>query len=237
MDYQETLKVLRVEATQRRRGTKRLRIFFSIALGIHALLLLLLILQGKETLGNAAIAFFPVAVLLGGISMGMTPQGKSALLTMAQSGNPEIVGLLIESMDCGDAAVVDAARNALKSLLPDLGQGAVPLDQVQFRVLVERLPQESEDLAALFVESLAKIGRPESIPVLESLAAEQPSPYLRRDSKAIRAAAKKALPELRIRLASEIIRKKLQEVDALRERLGASRELSSQTQSQTVLEE
>lgn len=169
--------------------------------------------------------------------MGMTSQGKSALLTMAESGNPEIVGLLIESMDCGDAAVVDAARNALRSLLPTLDQGAAPLDQVQFRVLLERLPQESEDLAALFVESLAKIGRPEAIPVLESLAAEQPSPYLRRDSQAIRSAAKRALPELRIRLASEIIRKKILEVDALRERLGASRELSPQTQSQTVLEE
>lgn len=215
MSYEELLGILREESEKRRLGNRRLYWIIGILVAIQAAGLGWMISTGSESLSNAVVMMAPMICFLG-IGLGMSTRAKTALLASVESGDERIVGYLLEAMSSGDPEIIGAAKSSLSMILPSLGEDAMPMDLVQQSALMSRLILEDEVFVGLVVRSFGKIGRPETIPILEELAMDKKSPYTGKQSRMIQDAAKLALPELRTRLAREIILRKVEEVDRLR---------------------
>ena len=87
---------------------------------------------------------------------------------------------------------------------------------MQHSCLVQHLTIQDEAFRIALISALPYIGRPETIPILESLAKGE-SLGSAKATPRIQANALRVLPELRMRLAKEVIKQKIAEVDAYRE--------------------
>ncbi len=212
MSYETILAILKSESDQRKKRTRTLNTILLAVLALQAGSLGYLVGTGKESFGGALISLLPMLALLGA-SVGFSPKAKSALIEATKTGDTQIVGHLCEALASGDPALVSLARTSLKELFPLLTESAEPLDKVQHAALLHgmRFAELAKDLdfIALAVRALAKIGRAESISTLEQ--------YTKVDDTKLRAAALVALPDLRMRLAREIIQRAISDVDARRE--------------------
>jgi hypothetical protein len=86
---------------------------------------------------------------------------------------------------------------------------------VQHSCLVQHLTIQDEAFRIALISGLPYIGRPETIPILESLSRGESFGPAKTTSR-IQANALRVLPELRMRLAKEVIKQKIAEVDAYR---------------------
>jgi hypothetical protein len=224
------LSILREESLNRRKANQRLYWVIGVLVAIQAAGLGWMISTGKESMSHAIVMFAPMICLLG-VGAGMSTRAKTALLESVKSGEEEILGFLFEAMGSGDPEIIGAARESLKQILPTLSKDALPIDLFQQSSIMNRLVLEDEVFVSMVVRSFGKIGRPEMIAVLEELAKDLKSAYTGKRSQLIQNAAILALPELRVRLASEIIQRKIEEVDRMRielnRRLGVADEVAS----------
>jgi|GEM_PF-4781199 len=216
--YEDVLKVLQEESVVRRKRQRALMWIVGGMVALQAAAFGWMVSTGAESISNAIIMVAPFICLIGA-GVGLSPRGKSALLDAASSDDERITNFLIESLDCGEIEVVEQSKDSLRRLLPLVTDQSPPLDRVQHAALMSRLAVDDELFVSLLVRSLGKIGRMESIAILEDLVHDRKSAYTQKKSVHIRGAAVAALPELRIRLASEFIQKKIEEVDRMRDEL------------------
>lgn len=213
MTYEQMLAILEKEKLKRRGTVQVLAVVF----GGVIISVIILALLGKLQLKDLASLCIPLA--LGWYAtFRFTPQAKSALIEAAKSGDSQLVGHLAEALACGDQELVKQARSALMDIFPYIQDSAIPLDRVQHAAFIhgihDAIAEKNFAFASDALLSLAYIGRPESIATLESLAEPYPTGFER-----VQHASLKALPELRMRLAKDIIARKIEEVDARREEL------------------
>ncbi len=214
MNYESMLAVLQSESEERKRLTRTITKIILGILGIQAGALGYLIGSGKETFGGAMLSILPVLAIMGA-SAGFTPKAKSALVAAVKTGDTRLVGHLCEALMSGDSELVTLAKKALVDLSPMLTDESEPLDKVQHAGLLHGVAiaegSKDEEFIAAALKCLAKVGRYESIPVLEQFSKVDESKRPR-----VHAAALSALPDLRMRLAREIIQRAIAEVDARR---------------------
>lgn len=164
--------------------------------------------------------FLPFAGLIGlfGMAAGFSPRAKTALTAAAESGDPRVLGHLVEAMGLGDPETQALAKPIVQNLFASAGPDSLPLDSVQHAVLHQLLAIHDDAFRIAAVRALPWVGRAESLALLEALAAGQRLGQLP-TSPELKGTAALALPDLRIRLAKEIILAKIAQVDEERSRL------------------
>jgi hypothetical protein len=150
-----------------------------------------------------------------GVAAGFTPRAQSALLAASEYGDPRVLGHLIEAMSLGDIQTQAISKSLAIQLLSKVSESSIPLDPVQHSCLVQHLTIQDEAFRIALISALPYIGRPETISILESLARGE-SLGSAKATPRIQANALRVLPELRMRLAKEVIKQKIAEVDAYR---------------------
>lgn len=218
MTYDEVLAALSVENELRRKRTKGLMVLAAVLVGLQAAGFGYMVGSGSESFESAFLSILPTACFFG-IAAGLTPRAKSLLSAAIESGDERVIGHLADALTSGEQGVIEMAREALVRLLPTLKPGAPPLDKIQHQALIMRMPVEDDLYVMSVIKGLGVIGRPESIPVLESIARDKRSAYVKGSPARFKALALAALADLRIALASETIQRKIDEVDALRAQL------------------
>lgn len=210
MTYQHLLDILEREKVKRRITVQVLTLVFAgVFVGI-----VILAIFGRLQFNDLASLGFPL--FLGWIAAyRFTPQAKTALVEAAKSGDQRLIGHLSEALTCGDPALVKIAREALQSIFHHMDEETVPLDKVQHAAFIhgihDAIAEKNFGFASAAVRALAILGRPQSIPTLESLADPYPTGF-----EKVQHAALETLPNLRMRLAKEIILRKIDEMDELR---------------------
>lgn len=147
---------------------------------------------------------------------GMTPQAKNALDSLLETNDPALIGHLFEATAFyGEGTIPARIRQCLLTVLPKADETSLTLDEVQHSAMIGavaniQVAKDDEFLIGI-VRALPYIGRKESVPTLERLAAEGA-----KVSPAVRNAAIAALPELRMRIAKGIIEKASLQADSRR---------------------
>jgi hypothetical protein len=161
------------------------------------------------------LPFLGASVTFIGVAAGFTPRAQSALLAASEYGDPRVLGHLIEAMSLGDIQTQAISKSLAIQLLSKVSESSIPLDPVQHSCLVQHLTIQDEAFRIALISALPYIGRPETISILESLARGE-SLGSAKATPRIQANALRVLPELRMRLAKEVIKQKIAEVDAYR---------------------
>lgn len=217
MTLDEALIALEEEKAARKKVNQVIMVVAAAVLAVAAAGLGFGIATAKDDLLTSIL---PSLGLMGfvGMAAGFTPRAKSALLAAAESGDPRVLGHLIEAASLGDVETQALAKGLAQDLLAKAGEASIPLDHVQHSALTQALVLQDEAFRLAAVRALPWIGRKESIPILETLAKGEKY-GIHKTSPELRAAAERALPDLRIRLAKDIILAKIAEVDSEREKL------------------
>jgi hypothetical protein len=212
---EETLEFLKKEEITRR---KRSRVFIWVAIVLLAIQSGTLgygIATKQSNLMDTVIYMAPLLCFFG-FAAGMTPQAKNALDSLLETNDPALIGHLFEATAFyGEGTIPARIRQCLLTVLPKADETSLTLDEVQHSAMIAavaniQLAKDDEFLVGI-VRALPYIGRKETVPTLERLAAEGA-----KVSPAVRNAAIAALPELRIRIAKGIIDKASLEADSRR---------------------
>ncbi len=209
------LAIVQKEGQERR---KRTRVLYWIAGGLVALQaasLGFMVATGQENLTTFITSMAPMICLIG-IGAGMSTQAKSALKEAADSRDPCLVGHLFEALTSGDLEVYAMAKTMLNNILPNLGETAEPLDKVQHSAIVSTIALADEPFLTNIVTALRYVGRTESIPMLEMIARGKSWPAGKKASPKIQGLAQESLGLLRLRLAKDLIQRRIGELDELR---------------------
>ncbi|MCC7435419.1 MAG: hypothetical protein IT363_12100 [Methanoregulaceae archaeon] len=215
MQFDDVLEILQAEGQLRRKRTRVLHWILAALVGVQAAIFGYMVATGKDSLSNLVVSFAPMLCLLG-LAAGMTPRAKSALLAASTERDPRLVGHLVEALTSGDPEVVKAAKDCLIEILPTLRDDAEPLDQVQHAALVHGLATADERFASAVVRSLRVLGRSESIAVLEAIAHGKSTFVSRASTERLPALALESLGDLRMRLARDVIQRRIAALDEQR---------------------
>ena len=200
MDFESVLAVLRTESDKRRRQTRIIRGIVAGLFVLQIVLSIVLAIRGKFEVTDILTILSPL-LLIGGISAGFSPKAKAALVEALPAQDPRIVGFLCEALASGDSDLVALARERLETLfsLPEMDcEGLTGEQQAALTTSMLTAP-ESFQLAAL--TGLARVGNKEAILTLEQ--------YSTHKSPKVAAQALKLVPDLRMRLARDIIQTEL----------------------------
>ena len=197
MDFESVLSVLRTESEKRRRRTRIIRGIVAGLFVLQIVLSIVLAIRGKFEVTDILTIISPL-ILIGGISAGFSPQAKAALLEALPGTDSRLVGFLCEALGSGDADFVAVVRERLEPLLAEIEPGGAILTPDQQTALVASLPTATEQFQVAAIRGLTQIGNKEAILTLEQYAAAK-------GPKAVVSAARGYLPDLRMRLARNII--------------------------------
>jgi len=216
MTFEEALQILEEEKIKRAKSYRAGIILSACVIAISAAIFSYAIVSNNfdKIVQNLPLVSGSAALIAIGTSL--SPRAKSALLAGAESGDLRILGHLIEAMSLGDIHTQAISKSLALQLLPKVNESSIPLDPVQHSCLVQHLTIQDEAFKIALISALPYIGRPDTISILESLAKGEPVGSAKTTPR-IQATALKVLPELRMRLAKEVIKQKIAEVDAYRE--------------------
>lgn len=215
MTREETFEFLKKEETTRRKRTKAIVGISLFLLAIQAAYLGYSIATRRSDTLDIVLMTMPMIFLVTAAA-GMTPQAKSALDSLLETNDPALIGHLFEaSAYYGEGTPPGRIRQCLLEVLPKADETSLTLDEVQHSAMVQSLAiymtRKDEAFLIALIRALPFIGRVQTLPHLERLAAEGA-----KVSPAVRNAAIAALPELRMRIAKGIIEKASLEADSRR---------------------
>ena len=216
MNFEEALQILEEEKLTRAKANRTILFITVAVIAIASAMLGYAIGSNKVDTLTDYLPFLGASVTFLGVAAGFTPRAKSALLAASESGDPRVLGHLIEAMSLGDIQTQAISKSLATQLLPKVSESSIPLDPVQHSCLIQHLSIQDELFKIALISALPYIGRPETISILESLAKGE-SLGSAKATPRIQANALRVLPELRMRLAKEVIKQKIAEVDAYRE--------------------
>lgn len=214
MNFEEALQILEEEKLTRAKANRTILFIIAAMIAIVSANLAYAIVS-KNVDALTYIPFVGAGVTLLGMAAGFTPRAQSALLAASESGDPRVLGHLIEAMSLGDIQTQAISKSLAIQLLTKVSESSIPLDPVQHSCLVQHLTIQDEAFRIALISALPYIGRPDTISILESLARGESIGPAKTTSR-IQANALRVLPELRMRLAKEVIKQKIAEVDAYR---------------------
>ncbi len=215
MNFEEALQILEEEKLTRAKANRTILFITVAVIAITSAMLGYAIGSNKVDTLTDYLPFLGASVTLLGMAAGFTPRAQSALLAASESGDPRVLGHLIEAMSLGDIQTQAISKSLAIQLLTKVSESSIPLDPVQHSCLVQHLTIQDEAFRIALISALPYIGRPETIPILESLAKGE-SLGSAKATPRIQANALRVLPELRMRLAKEVTKQKIAEVDAYR---------------------
>ena len=215
MNFEEALQILEEEKLTRAKANRTILFITVAVIAIASAMLGYAIGSNKVDTLTDYLPFLGASVTFIGVAAGFTPRAQSALLAASEYGDPRVLGHLIEAMSLGDIQTQAISKSLAIQLLSKVSESSIPLDPVQHSCLVQHLTIQDEAFRIALISGLPYIGRPETIPILESLSwGESFGPA--KATPRIQANALRVLPELRMRLAKEVIKQKIAEVDAYR---------------------
>lgn len=214
MNFEEALQILEEEKLTRAKANRAILFIIAAMIAIVSANLAYAIVS-KNVDALTYIPFVGAGITLLGMAAGFTPRAQSALLAASESGDPRVLGHLIEAMSLGDIQTQAISKSLAIQLLTKVSESSIPLDPVQHSCLVQHLTIQDEAFRIALISALPYIGRPDTISILESLARGESIGPAKTTSR-IQANALRVLPELRMRLAKEVIKQKIAEVDAYR---------------------
>ncbi len=215
MNFEEALQILEEEKLTRAKANRTILFITVAVIAIASAMLGYAIGSNKVDTLTDYLPFLGASVTLFGMAAGFTPRAQSALLAASESGDPRVLGHLIEAMSLGDIQTQAISKSLAIQLLSKVSESSIPLDPVQHSCLVLHLTIQDEAFRIALISALPYIGRPDTISILESLARGESIGPAKTTSR-IQANALRVLPELRMRLAKEVIKQKIAEVDAYR---------------------
>jgi hypothetical protein len=215
MNLEEALQILEEEKLTRAKANRTILFITVAVIAIASAMLGYAIGSNKVDTLTDYLPFLGASVTFIGVAAGFTPRAQSALLAASEYGDPRVLGHLIEAMSLGDIQTQAISKSLAIQLLSKVSESSIPLDPVQHSCLVQHLTIQDEAFRIALISALPYIGRPETIPILESLAKGE-SLGSAKATPRIQANALRILPELRMRLAKEVIKQKIAEVDAYR---------------------
>jgi len=215
MNFEEALQILEEEKLTRAKANRTILFITVAVIAIASAMLGYAIGSNKVDTLTDYLPFLGASVTLIGVAAGFTPRAQSALLAASESGDPRVLGHLIEAMSLGDIQTQAISKSLAIQLLSKVSESSIPLDPVQHSCLVQHLTIQDEAFRIALISALPYIGRPDTISILESLARGESFGPAKTTSR-IQANALRVLPELRMRLAKEVIKQKIAEVDAYR---------------------
>jgi hypothetical protein len=215
MNFEEALQILEEEKLTRAKANRTILLITVAVIAIASAMLGYAIGSNKVDTLTDYLPFLGASVTLIGVAAGFTPRAQSALLAASEYGDPRVLGHLIEAMSLGDIQTQAISKSLAIQLLSKVSESSIPLDPVQHSCLVQHLTIQDEAFRIALISALPYIGRPETISILESLARGE-SLGSAKATPRIQANALRVLPELRMRLAKEVIKQKIAEVDAYR---------------------
>lgn len=215
MNLEEALQILEEEKLTRAKANRTILLITVAVIAIASAMLGYAIGSNKVDTLTDYLPFLGASVTFIGVAAGFTPRAQSALLAASEYGDPRVLGHLIEAMSLGDIQTQAISKSLAIQLLSKVSESSIPLDPVQHSCLVQHLTIQDEAFRIALISALPYIGRPETISILESLARGE-SLGSAKATPRIQANALRVLPELRMRLAKEVIKQKIAEVDAYR---------------------
>ena len=215
MNFEEALQILEEEKLTRAKANRTILFITVAVIAIASAMLGYAIGSNKVDTLTDYLPFLGASVTLIGVAAGFTPRAQSALLAASEYGDPRVLGHLIEAMSLGDIQTQAISKSLAIQLLSKVSESSIPLDPVQHSCLVQHLTIQDEAFRIALISALPYIGRPDTISILESLARGE-SLGSAKATPRIQANALRVLPELRMRLAKEVIKQKIAEVDAYR---------------------
>ena len=205
MERDEILTTLRQESDARKKSNHQLQIAWGIIFALILVAFFVQFFRGKDV-GSDYLTYLGFLPLIG-ITFGLTPRAKSAVVAAAKSGDPEVVKYLVESLDSGDQQIYALVKPSLAEILPIAPRQSLTSLDSHHRVLLRRaIITRDPILGVAAVKTLASLGDRDSVSILENLRDSQSAPKLLKD------AVTHALPDLRIQMARIVIDKKVEEV-------------------------
>lgn len=207
-DLSLLLKALKAEGEKRRKNAVAIR---QIIVGIVSMYIvttvILFIIKGKVEFSSVASMFTLFALAASGVAVSQSH--TRALKEASCWKDPRLVPHLLEVLDANDEEIKSEAKKGLHVLLPSITEAkAFEFTSHQLDALA-KLTQlgpahKSDDLllAAKAVSALGKVGRVESLAVLDTLA---DSSDLTKKAGNFEASLLQARADLRLRLAREIV--------------------------------
>lgn len=208
MTREEVFTILRVESEARQKQTRNLQIFFGAMVILSIVLTLVAVLRHKGDMSD--FMYLGGLIPLIGISAGMTPKNKDAVLEATAMGDPEVTKYLIDSLDSGDTTLIKLVKPALAQMLPKLPEAILSsLEPRHILLLRQSLTNQDVILAPSAAKALAALGDRDSIAVMETLRDSEST------KKPLRDAVTHSLPDLRIKLAKTVIDQRTEELKQL----------------------
>lgn len=202
------LKALKEEGEKRRKNAVAIR---QIIVGIVSMYIvttvILFIIKGKVEFSSVASMFTLFALAASGVAV--SQNHTRALKEASFWKDPRLVPHLLEVMDANDEEIKSEAKKGLLVLLPSVTESqALEFTSHQLDALAKLTQlgpaRKSDDLmlAAKAVSALGKVGRVESLAVLDALA--DSSDFTKKAGN-FEASLLQARADLRLRLAREIV--------------------------------
>ncbi len=213
----EILSVIRFSSARLRRLKWFVAVLFMLyGSAVLGILVVGLVVQ-RQSLHEVVRAFpnqpFPIAILFILIVL-----HRQAVQRAAEIGDVRCVGYLLEGLRETDRDVVNAARAALIRLLPQLGPENADLLSPYQRPLLYRClsPSQPPELVREALRAINAVAGKEAIPYIEAF--REDKRLQGPEWEKLSSLALQVLPDLRMRLARDIIERKTAEAQVLQER-------------------
>ena len=217
------LEVLKSESVRRRKLTRQIQIAIGLLVGLYAVVMAIQAIRHKD-IDTTSITMICLLAVVGGMAAGATPALKEAAKSALE--DPEALPYLIELMDSGDPELVTIIKESMKARLGSISENDAELfEPNQIAALRTYIfgHCKDADFSIIAMGALRKIGGPHDLKVLDYIASGALKSTNPKDNERLKNAALSASADLRLRLArlkiSETVDSVSEEFETMSQRL------------------